>query len=186
MQQSQTPIFLLVGAILFSFTACVAPEESTVDSNTLRPNVNTNFNSDAANANANTAKDDEQELDKLVNLPFTPQETVWRTDKVGNVANSNRVPVPTGYVLTAVLKFTEEDADALINQTKDKAPLSETELEAESWFPAELIAKSETSGNSTIKGTVYSAQGFIKSPYSAGRLIRIDDTDYFVLKLHTK
>ncbi len=174
-------LFLLVSLC----ASCLSPEESTVDSNTLRPNRNTNSNSNLVEANANTAEDDENKLEDLVKLPFTPEENVWRVAKPGKDANSNRVPGPNDYQLTAVLKFSDEDKAALLESLGGKAPFPTT-VAPESWFPAELIAKGETSGDSTLKGVAYPATNFLKTPYSEGNLIQINETDYFVLRLQTK
>lgn len=182
--RTRVQLLVIVGALFL--VACVSPENSTIDTNALRPNVNTNFNSNAANANANTTQDDERELDKIVNLPFTPEETVWRKDKIAADTNDNRVPGPVDYKLTAVMKFKESDVEALVLKAKEKTPPRAIDLEPETWFPAELIAKTQTSGKSTIEGLSYSAEGFMKPPYSVGSLIHIKDTDYFVLKLQTK
>ena len=154
-------------------TACLSPEESNVDSNTLRPNINTNFDSNATNANANKAEDDEAELDKLVNLSFVPEENVWRKDIVGGQADSNRAPGPSDYKLTAVLRFSEKDTKSLVAKVSAAKPPFDAEIEVETWFPAELIAQGDTTGNSKIKGKGYSADDFLKPPYSQGSLIRI-------------
>ncbi len=188
MQFTEPRVQLLVCVFALFLAACFSPEDARLEGNSLRPNVNTNFNSNAANANANTTEDDEKELDKLINLPFTPEETVWRNDKLiaDADANDNRTPGPNDYKLTAVLKFSKEDAEALIAKAALKHPPTDTELETEAWFPAELIAKSETSGKSTIKGLSYSAETFAKAPYMVGSLVRITETEYFVLKLQTQ
>ena len=165
MMLPQRKLALLFICILTLLTgSCVSPENASIDDNSLRPDVNTNFNSDAANANANTAKDDEIELDKLIVLPFEPEENVWR--KVKGQANENANPgsVQTGDRLTVVLRFSDENTKAVIEKVKANRPPTETTFDAESWFPAELIAKSETSGDNTLKGTSYGAQGFSKPP----------------------
>jgi hypothetical protein len=172
-------------AIALLFSACLSPQESNIDSNTLRPNINTNFNSNT-DANSNTSEDDETALNTLINLPFVPKENAWRKERITADANSNVAPEPTDYKLTAVLKFSENDTQELISKSKGNKMPFKTELEAESWFPAELIAKGETSGDSTLKGLAYGVEDFVKAPYSSGVLIQIDDTDYFVLVLQTK
>ncbi len=165
-------------------TSCLTPQESNPDSNGLRPNINTNFNSNMGNSNANEVDDDEVALNTLVNLPFEPKESVWREEKIEANANSNQEPGEIGSKLTAVLRFSENEIGSLVGGS-DKAPFA-TELEAENWFPAELIAKGETSGDHTLKGTAYSAARFFKPPYTSGSLIRIKETDYFVLILQSK
>ena len=180
--------FLVSVACLFIISGCVGPEESNIDSNKLRPNINTDANSNAANAdpNANVAKDDENRLNELIKLPFEPEENVWRQDEIKADANTNQAPGPAGTKLTAVLKFSEKDSKELLSKAAEKDDPFETDLEPESWFPADLIAKSETSGDSTLKGMAHNADAFIKPPYASGSLIKINETDYFVLVLRTK
>ncbi|MDQ3042529.1 MAG: hypothetical protein M3R11_09180, partial [Acidobacteriota bacterium] len=57
------------------------------------------------------------------------------------------------------------------------------DIDAEDWFPPELVAKSQESGDASLKGIGYAANDFLQPPYSNGRLTRINDTDYFVLEL---
>lgn len=179
-------ILLFISISALFIISCVSPENASVDDNSLRPNVNTNFNSDAANANANTAKDDESELDKLINLPFEPEENVWRKAKIQPNGNSNKETAEQGDRLTVVLRFSDENRDAVLAKVKANKPPTETTYDPESWFPAELIAKSETSGDNALKGTSYGSEGFSKPPYTVGPLIHITDTNYFVLDLRTK
>ena len=87
--------------------------------------------------------------------------------------------------MTAVLHYLPEDTPKLIALTEKHKPAEAVELEVESWFPAELIAQSQTSGNETIKGNAYAANDFLQSPYSTGRITHISGTDYFVLELST-
>jgi len=44
----------------------------------------------------------------------------------------------------------------------------------------------ELSGDDSLKGLAYSADSFFQEPYTSGRVIRIDGTDYFVLELSAK
>ncbi|MEZ5344557.1 MAG: hypothetical protein R2681_03280 [Pyrinomonadaceae bacterium] len=186
MKLPQRSLILIVFLFLLFTGSCVSPENASIDDNSLRPNVNTNFNSDAANANANTAKDDEIELDKLINLPFEPEENIWRKADIQPNGNSNMEPERDGEKLTVVLKFSDEKRDAVINRIKSNRAPSQTTFEPESWFPAELVAKSETSGDNALKGTSYGPEGFAKAPYLIGSMIHIADTNYFVLDLRTK
>jgi hypothetical protein len=153
--------------------------------NKLRPEVNNNANLNV-DPNANVANDNETELNTLINLPFEAEENVFREDKVSGIANTNRPSPATDNKLTAVLKFSEENTARLIQQLQAKGTAFATKIDPEPWFPAELIAKSQTSGDESIKGIGYNADIFFKDPYNAGSIARVNDTDYFVLILQIK
>ena len=172
--------------IISIFTiSCTSPDVDEGDVNKLRPEINKNANVNV-DPNANIAEDNEIELNSLINLPFEPVENVYREDQLGTAANNNRVPGPTDRKLTAVLKFSAEDTVKLVEQLQEKGRPFESKIDSEPWFPAELIAKSQTSGDESIKGTGYPAELFYKSPFLGGTLLRVGDTDYFVLMLHTR
>lgn len=146
-------------------------------------NVNSNQNSNGANnaemqnSNANVAKDNVAELSNLINSPFEFEDSsVWRELN----------PSPNERKLIVVLNFKTEDAEEIVKRAETYKPALPAELDAESWFPPELIAQSGASGDETIKGKSYAANDFVKSPFTGGKLIRITDTDYFVLELTTK
>ena len=141
-----------------------------------------------ADINSNSiivAKDDPAELGKIINLPIIPEEAVWREEPRGRQTDANRAPGPGDRKLTAVLLYTPEDTQKLVGTIEKYKSAEQVELETESWFPAELIAQSQTSGNETIKGSAYAANDFVQSPYLNGRITHISGTDYFVLELFT-
>lgn len=119
------------------------------------------------------AKDDAEELGKIVNLPFAPEETTWREDAAA----------PNPKKLTAVIKFSPEAAAAIARQAENVKPATYSAIEAEAWFPAELIAQSQLSGDETLKGATFAADNFINPPYNQGKITRVDGTNYFVLEL---
>jgi len=122
---------------------------------------------------ANTAKTNVEELSLLVNVPYETDDVVWKED-------------PAHRKVVAILHFSKVDADKLVaDATSRQAPKS-VMLPSESWFPAELIAQSEMSGDNGLKGMEYSADAFYMEPYSAGRIVRVERTDYFVLQLSAR
>jgi hypothetical protein len=136
-------------------------------------------NSNSANVanegatNANVAKTNVEELGLLINMPYETEEAVWR----GGQDQKK---------LIAVLRFSSEDANKLVEQAKKSKPPVNEKIESESWFPAELIAQSDMSGDDTLQGTTYAADQFFQPPYTDGKLTRIEGTDYFVLELNAK
>jgi hypothetical protein len=170
-------IALLVAAF---FTACTSNNNQTSNSN------QTDQALTAANANnSNSVKDDVDELEMMIKMPFHPEDVVWREETLGKTGN-DRVPGPTDKKLVAVLRFFKNDADKVVAQAeKYKAAAPET-INTEKWFPAELIAQSQTSGDETLKGLSYAADDFYNAPYTNGKITRIEGTDYFVLELFAK
>ena len=175
--QSAPKIFiaLLIAAI---FTACGS---------------NTDVNSNSANQTANSAnsnsaaslKDNIEELEMTIKLPLHPEEAVWREENLAKNGD-NRVPAPTDKKLTVVLRFLKDDADKITAQAEKYKPAASEIINSENWFPAELVAQSQTSGDETLKGKSYAANDFYNVPYADGKLTRIDGTDYFVLELFAK
>ena len=167
--------FLLI--ILFLSACGVAEDDNS---------QNSEINSISENNNAKSAKDETLDLGKLVNLPFIPQETVFREDDVTSKSNSNENNARSNVVgkkLTAVLQFTKEDAQAIIAQAEKIRPPVPNKLAPESWYPPELVAASQSTGSEMINGISYAADAFYKSPYTTGKITRITETDYFVLEL---
>lgn len=175
--QSVPKIFiaLIIAAI---FTACGSNQTANANS------ANQTTNSAKSNSAA-LIKDDIEELEMTIKLPFHPEEAVWREDVLGKTSD-NRVPAPTDKKLIAVLRFLKDDADKVVVQAEKYKPAAPNIINSENWFPAELIAQSQTSGDETLKGKSYAANDFLNAPYSDGKLTRIDGTDYFVLELFAK
>ena len=155
-------------AFFVSFVSFSACGTSDADSN---QTANVNKAANITNSNANTTKDDLEDFGKIVKLPFQPEEVSWRetTDKK----------------LIAVLKFSASDAQNLIAQIEKQKPAQLNAINAENWFPPELVAKSHQSGDETLKGKEYSANDFLLASYNNGKITRIDDTNYFILELST-
>lgn len=173
----------LILTICFLFIGSCKQYDDTQNINAPTPDL-----SQTANVNnaANLAKDDTEELHEIIKLPFEPDEeaTVWRETPLADKNSDNRIPAPTDKKLVAVLKFSKEDTEKLVELASTHQPPPQiAETTTETWFPAELTAASSLSGNQTLKGTAYSAEDFLKTPYSNGRLIKINETDYFILEL---
>ncbi|MCD9187548.1 MAG: hypothetical protein LUM44_14105 [Pyrinomonadaceae bacterium] len=164
--------FFLLSLTLF-FTACGADESQNAANNPPNSNVNqANFNEKKI-----TAKDNIEELETLVKIPFHPEEAMWREEVLGG-QNSKKI--------TAVLKFLPEESTKVVAEAEAKKPATPTTIPVETWFPAELVAQSELSGDDTLKGNAYSAEQFFQPPYADGRLIRMENSNYFVLELLSK
>jgi len=138
-------------------------------------NKNANFNAALATTaleNANSAKTNVEELSVLVNVPYEAEDIVWK-----ETADHKRI--------IAVLRFSPGDANKIVSEARSQAPQN-VKLSSETWFPAELIAQSEMSGDDSLNGLAYAADLFFQEPYTSGRIVRIEGTDYFVLELSAK
>lgn len=133
--------------------------------------------SNAVNAAANegskstdTANTDIEGLRQVVAMPFEPEDAVWRGG-----SDTKK--------LIAVLRFGTADADKLTEEARKIKPPTTAKIGSELWFPAELIAQADNSGDDTLNGTTYAANAFFQPPFNDGKLTRIEGTDYFVLEL---
>ncbi len=152
------------GLLLFSIILCSCATQLPTDSGS----------GDSSKVeNTQVAKDDLAELDSIIHLPCIPQDVVWREET--NKENHKK--------LVAVMRFSPDDEKNLIEKAKSYREPEATETTAEDWFPPELIAQAELYGDETLKGISYSAKDFIQMPYKTGRLIKISNSNYFVLEL---
>ncbi len=167
-------IFVFLSAILM-LNACSGNETANV--NSAAPKIN-------LNKTAIVPLDNVEELGKVVRLPYAPEEVTFYEFDLNADANS-RLSVPNARRLVAVLQFSAENANLLaadVSQNSAPAPL---DVDAENWFPPELVAKSQETGDGNLKGVSFPATNFLQPPYLNGRLTRINDTNYFVLELLT-
>ena len=169
--------FILIN-LLFAESCSNANLTNATNANTANKATNSNKKTGAANA----VSENVDELLNIIRLPEIPKEVMWKEETLGKNGD-NRVPGPTDKKLTAVLRYTPELAAKIVAlEEKNKAP-EPAEIGVETWFPEELIAQSQLSGNESLKGTAYSANDFFNIPYGNGKITRIEGTDYFVLEL---
>ncbi len=123
--------------------------------------------------NSSAPKTNVEELGMLINVPYESEEAFWKED-----ASHKRI--------VAVLRFPTGEANRLIGDAEKIRQPQEVTIPSESWFPPELIAQGNMSGDDTLKGRSYPANAFFQDPYNDGRITRIEDTDYFILELASK
>ena len=149
-------------------------------------NVSQSQNNQSANNNAQIVNDDVEELGKIIKLPLAPEEATWREDNLNaQAAGESKTSAQERKKLTAVLRFTDEDTAKIVAQTENNKSSKASEVEAEDWFPAELVAQSQLSGDETLQGSTFPADDFFQLPYAKGNITRINNTNYFVLELTT-
>jgi hypothetical protein len=125
------------------------------------------------------ANDDIDEFEKLLRLPYYPEDVTWQETTIENSPDGN------GKKIRAILLFKKEDFEKIMALPDKKTPIGSVELEAEKWFPDELVARSDFSGDRVLKGTIYPADSFLAQPYTKGRLLQLDGTDFFILEVST-
>jgi hypothetical protein len=164
--------FSLVGFGLFVLLFAT----SCSDSN----NANANNANQTGNVNSKNpaAKDNAEELSTLINLPIVPDEknderVEWREESEN----------PKGKKLTAILKYNEANTAQIIALVEKHKPGAPVQIGVEEWYPEELTAQTQLSGNESLKGVAYEARDFYHPPYNQGRLIKIDESNFFILEL---
>ncbi|MDM7923935.1 MAG: hypothetical protein QUS14_16695 [Pyrinomonadaceae bacterium] len=140
-------------------------------------NTNTAIANGDANENSNAARsvnDKPEELGMLITLPFEPTEAIWREYPNSENAAERK--------LKAVMRFEPADANKLAEESAKAKPPVNTELESDEWFPEELIAQSDMNEGSKLRGQEFAADAMLLPPFTRGRLVRIENTDYFILE----
>jgi hypothetical protein len=150
---------------LVILTACGGNETNSNSQNSAGSNTKAD--------NSSIAKTNVEELGMLVNVPYESEDVVW-------------MDFPKQKKIVAVLRFSQAEANRLAADAEKIRPAQQTTIRSESWFPPELIAQGNVSGDDTLKGRSYAADAFFQDPYNDGRITRIEDTDYFILELSAK
>lgn len=132
---------------------------------------NANSNASAANTAANNSRsvnDNAEELGMLVVLPAQPEEVAWREEGGGK--------------LIAVMRFGPADANRIGDEASKIRAAVTGSIDAEDWFPKELVAQSELAEDSKLKGQEFAGDMMLQPPYIRGRLLRIETTDFYILE----
>ena len=90
-----------------------------------------------SNQNTSAARSNVEELSLLVNVPYETEDVVWKE-------------FPASKKVVAVLLFTKEIAEKVVADAQTHGAGQNATLAAEPWFPDELIAQSEMSGDGTL------------------------------------
>ena len=165
--------------LIFLLNACAGNKTANENSSALNSNQITNVKVGIV------TQDNIEDLGKIIKLSFEPEEATYSEfDSAGKNINAN-TNAPNGKRLVAVLKFSEKDAAQIVAQAEKYTAPAPLDVEAENWFPPELVAKSQETGDEVLKGVSYQARDFFQPPYTKGRLTRINDTNYFVLEMYS-
>jgi hypothetical protein len=132
-----------------------------------------NTSNPTANANANAVHTNPEELGVVVKLPYEPEDVVWK--EVG----------PTKKI-TAIMRFKSADSQRVVADAQGFGASQPVSIPVDQWFPDELVAQGEMSGDNTLPGTAYPGNAFFQEPYTSGKIARVDGSDYFILELFAK
>ena len=141
---------------------CVAGTDQKA--NTRPPTAN------AADQTADEPRTNVEELGLLVTVPYETEDVVWKES-------------PSGKKVTAVLLFSKATAERVVAEAQAFGAGQAVTLSPETWFPDELIAQGEMSGDAAVLGTAYPANAFFHEKYNSGRITRIEGGDHFVLEV---
>ncbi len=172
MKISQTKSIFALLIVTFFLSACLGNQSGDSNSNASNTLLTANSNRET------TVQDDVENLGKIIKLPSAPLEATY-----SETSPNDRNAAPNEKKLVAVLKFSPEDAAKIVTNAGKYKPSVVSDIDAEMWFPPELVAKSQETGDEYLKGVEYAANDFIQPPYLNGKLTRLNNTDYFVLEL---
>jgi len=123
--------------------------------------------------NANAARTNVEELSMAVSVPYAVDDLVWKE-------------FPAEKRIIAVIRVNPTDSARIVSDASTNGPAETVAIPAQKWFPDELVAQAQTSGDNTLRGQAYGANAFFQEPYTTGRIIHIEGTDYFVLDVSAK
>lgn len=135
--------------------------------------ANSNSQPATANADSNSAKTSAEDLGLIINLPFETEDAVWKENAAKNK-------------LIAVLRFDQQNTAKVVAEAEKVRPAEPASIASETWFPADLTVEGDIRGVETLSGKSYAPNQFVQPPYNDGRLIRVDNSDYFILELVVK
>lgn len=156
------PVLPIIFLSLFMSAACSRSEP-------LDSNSNSNVNAVITDRNDDPEKKSNESYEELglyIQVPYEPEETYWRRGESG---------------LTAVLRFTPEDTKKLVAESETGQTDVPANVKVEDWFPKELIALAELNDGEMVTGKIYSSRKFDKDTNVNGVLVKIDQTELFIL-----
>jgi hypothetical protein len=176
-------VVLVCGSL--ALAACGVPGEREAGGAVGNSQASNSRASDMAQTSDHTegASADIERLSQQIALPVRPAEALWRQEVLGK--QNSTVPGPTDHRLVALLKYDEQGARALVEKVGGESKETNVgNVDVEPWFPEEVkkLARKDD-GGTILEGAAYEADSFLRAPYSSGKLVRVGETNYFVLKL---
>src|SRR5258708_31754227 len=146
MSELRVGVILALSLSAVSFSACGGGSKTDNAS----PAVNA---TNSVGENPNAAKTNVEELGLLINVPYQAEDIVWKE-------------TATHKKLIAVFRFSTADANKLVAEAEKSEPPENVSVAVETWFPDDLTAQSEISGDNALKGRAYTAKAFYQEPYT--------------------
>lgn len=150
--------------------ACLA---SSLVLSSCSDSANTSGSPPAVEIPAANSRTNAEELRVYVTIPQETEDIVWRE-------------FPGEKKLVAVMLFTKDDAEAVMRMAAAAGEPKKVVIPVENWFPVEIVAQGDSSGDGTIGAEAYPATGMLLEPYTSGIIARIENTDYFILEAFAK
>jgi hypothetical protein len=154
-------------ALLFIFISSLSACSGASNANTARQPSAVNV------TDTNATRTNVEELGLLVKVPYEAEDIVWKE-------------FPESKKIMAALRFSTADANKIVADAAGFGPSEAVTIAVETWFPEELVAQGDNSGDSALRGNAYRADAFFQDPYTSGRITRVEGTDYFILELNAK
>jgi hypothetical protein len=85
-----------------------------------------------------------------------------------------------GGQLKAVIRCVPARCEVITTALQSDGEGETVTVESEEWFPVELKAQATTNTEGNLRGVSYSADSFLTEESLSGRLIRIENSDYFI------
>jgi hypothetical protein len=125
-------------------------------------------------------------LAAIIPLNPRPIAVTWQREVMGT-NRVNDIPGPTDYKLTAVLQYRAGDAAVIAANAAKIEAARPGQAEWRDWFPSALkeSAAPTPTGALALKGERYQPTYFQRSPLLQGTLVRVANSDFFVLTLIT-
>ena len=182
-RQFSYPAVVVIMVLITTAFSCASLNGKAVNVPVNDRHSNNSQNMNQPDAKNSEVKSDIETLSKQINLPVLPVEAKWTAETLDN--SKGAVPGPTDYRLTALLKYDEKGAKELVQRLEaEGAEKSLGNVEISQWFPEEVKKEAKTIDDRfVLEGAKYEPDLFLRVPYTGGKLIRVGETNYFVLNL---
>lgn len=142
-----------------------------------------NMDASRLGSSAERVRDGLGELQAAVNLTVEPDELLWTEEVLDGRAASDTGRAPGAKRLVAVLRFDSPRAAEFQGVFSALGAGMKVDVEVEEWFPTEMKAQGQTGGGGSLKGVSVPANSLLRPPYQYGRLIKVDESPFYILEL---
>jgi hypothetical protein len=111
-------------------------------------------------------RDDQEGLMSYLSLGEGVEDVMWLLED--------------GQELKAVIRFVPDRCEEVAKDLESIGGSEAVTVESDEWFPAELKAQATTNTEGNLKGVSYRADRLLLGEAVSGRMIRIENSDYFI------